>query len=398
MDITIQPEKLSGALQAIPSKSQAHRLLICSAFSDKPTKLICPETNEDIEATADCLRAIGATVSRTKEGYEITPITKVPEHAKLNCRESGSTLRFMLPIVGALGINGIFVLSGRLPQRPLTPLWEVLEEHGCVLSRPSDNEISISGQLQSGKFEIDGGVSSQYITGLLFALSILPGQSTLEIIGELQSKPYVGMTCHALKTFGVEYDGLNIFHGLPYSGPDEISVEGDWSNGAFFLAANALGSDISISNLAADSLQGDRFVVAALERLESNVMIDAMNIPDLVPILAVVAGAKNGATFINIQRLRLKESDRVATVVAMLNALGAKTKVTHDTLTVYPARYTGCTISSASDHRIAMAAAIAATVASNPVTILDAQCVAKSYPSFWYEYRKLGGNYEQYIR
>ena len=171
MDITITPRKLRGSITAIPSKSQAHRLLICSAFADGPTKLICPDTNRDIEATADCLNALGAKITRTADGYLAEPITQVPETAVLNVCESGSTLRFMLPIAGALGVDATFRMAGRLPQRPLSPLWEEMERMGCSLSRPSENTIRCRGKLQPGDYSIDGSVSSQFITGLLFALS-----------------------------------------------------------------------------------------------------------------------------------------------------------------------------------------------------------------------------------
>lgn len=398
MDITIYPGKLRGNIQAIPSKSQAHRLLICAAFADKATTVLCPQTNQDIEATADCLRALGAPIERNAQGYLVTPIHIIPKSATLNCRESGSTLRFLLPIVGALGVDTTFLLAGRLPQRPLSPLWEEMERMGCQLSRPTENTLFCTGKLQTGEYEIAGNVSSQYITGLLFALSLIPGNSSLKITGVLESAPYVDMTLDALAKFGVNTDYSRISGQFPFRSPGSLKVEGDWSNAAFFLAAKALGNDITIDGLEDNSLQGDRAVAELLEKLDSRCTIDATNIPDLVPILAVAAGAKQGATFTGIRRLRLKESDRVATVAAMLEGFGAKVTTTEDTLAIAPANYAGCTVDSFGDHRIAMSAAIAATVANGPVTILNADCVSKSYPSFWEEYRRLGGKYEQYIR
>lgn len=396
MDITIHPGKLSGEIAAIPSKSQAHRLLICAAFADRPTMLICPQTNRDIEATADCLRALGATIELDEMGYHITPIRHVPEQAVLNCYESGSTLRFMLPIVGALGVDATFLLEGRLPYRPLSPLWEEMERMGCTLSRPTETTVRSTGRLRAGEYCIDGGISSQFITGLLFALSLLEEKSSLTITGHLESKPYVDMTVHALNRFSVDGVSLGAKH---FVSPGTLTVEGDWSNGAFFLAAKALGSDIAVLGLDADSSQGDRAAAPLLQQLQDGaITIDASDIPDLVPILAVAAGALKGATFTNIRRLRLKESDRVASVVQMLTALGGKAGATEDTLTVYPAVYQGGTVDSAKDHRIAMAAAIAATVCTGDVTILGAEAVNKSYPCFWEEYRRLGGNYEQYLR
>ena len=398
MDITIQPRSLRGELTAIPSKSQAHRLLICAAFAKEPTRLYCPETNRDIEATTDCLRALGAEITRTDSGYTVSPCT-IPDTAVLNCCESGSTLRFLLPIAGALGVKTVFRMEGRLPQRPLSPLWEEMERMGCKLKFISEDELLCEGQLLPGDYYIDGGVSSQFITGLLFALSLLDGDSTIHIIGDLESKPYIDMTQQAMVLFGVNTEGFRIQSGQAYRSPGNLTVEGDWSNGAFWLAANALGSRLEISNLDPDSAQGDRAVVDILNQLEAGTpTVSAKDIPDLVPILSVVAAAKQGAVFTDIRRLRLKESDRVVSTIAMLEALGGKAEATADTMTVYPASFSGGTVDACNDHRIAMAAAIAATVCKEDVTILGAECVKKSYPKFWDEYARLGGNYELNLR
>lgn len=388
MDIIIQPGKLCGSINAIPSKSQAHRYLICAAFADGETVLICPETNRDIEATADCLCALGASITRTADGYRILPIQTVPEYAVLNCCESGSTLRFMLPIVGALGVDALFQMEGRLPSRPLSPLWEEMERMGCDLSRPDTTTIRCSRKLRAGKYSIDGSISSQFITGLLFALSLIEGKTDLDITGKLESKPYVDMTRAAMA----------LFHAPDYRTPGHIQVEGDWSNGAFFLAAKALGNSLTVTGLNNESVQGDRAAAALIPALSEYTCIDAADIPDLVPILAVVAAQNKGAVFTNIQRLRLKESDRVETVIEMLRSLGGCAEAAENVLTVYGTGLTGGTVNSHNDHRIAMSAAIAATVCTCPVTILGADAVNKSYPAFWKEYRKLGGNYEQYLR
>lgn len=394
MNITIQPGKLNGSIAAIPSKSEAHRLLICAAFADRETFLVCPQTNQDMDATADCLSMLGASCVRNEKGYHITPSKAVPHYACLNVHESGSTLRFLLPIVGALGVETVFQMEGRLSKRPLSPLWEEMERMGCVLSWSGENELKVSGQLRCGDYYIDGGVSSQFITGLLFAASLMEGESRIHILGQLQSRPYVEMTQKAMAQFGVETEGFAVKGGRPYRSPGEIAVEGDWSNGAFFLAAKALGSDVTVSNLNLHSAQGDRAVWELLSELENCISVDASDIPDLVPILAVVAGAKNGATFVNIQRLRLKESDRVASVIAMLKALGGRSEATEDTLTVYPTGYLGGIVDACNDHRIAMAAAIASTACQEPVTVLGAECVRKSYPHFWEECEKLGMAYQ----
>ena len=389
MDITIHPGKLRGSITVIPSKSQAHRMLICAAFADAPTRLYCPETNLDIEATADCLRALGADICRDDSGYLVTPAKIIAETATLPCGESGSTLRFMLPVAGALGVDTTFELKGRLPQRPLSPLWEEMERMGCRLSRPTETTIRCQGKLVPGAYSIDGGVSSQFITGLMLALSLMEGESRLEITGNIESAPYIELTRSVLRIFG----------GKPLRSPSSLTVEGDWSNGAFFLAANALGSDLEILGLDPASPQGDREAAALIPRLLAGpAVISAADIPDLVPILSVVAAANHGCTFTHIERLRLKESDRVQSVMDMLRALGGQAEATQDTLTVQGGTLTGGCVDSHNDHRIAMATAIAATVCTAPVTLSGAQAVTKSYPRFWEEYSRLGGNYELNLR
>lgn len=398
MDITVYPRKLAGELTIIPSKSQAHRLLICSAFADQPTDLICAAVNKDIEATANCLNALGANIQRTQQGYHITPVSVIPDKAVLDCKESGSTLRFMLPIAASLGVESTFVMSGRLPSRPLSPLWEELERMGCQLSRPTENTILCTGKLSSGDYFIAGSISSQFITGLLFALALMPDKSHLTITGKIESKPYIRMTEQALALFGVNTTDYSFHNTFPFHSPGTVVVEGDWSNGAFFCCANALGNDIIIHGLREDSAQGDKAVTAILPKMSEELTVAGEDIPDLIPVLAVTAGAKHGAVFKNIGRLRLKESDRIASVAAMLRALGAKVEIAGDDMRVFPANYHGCTIDAQNDHRIAMAAAVASTVSDAPVTILGAECVSKSYPSFWSEFIRLGGYYEQYIR
>ena len=389
MDIILHPCPLSGSVTVIPSKSQAHRLLICAALADNATTLICPQTSRDMDATAQCLCALGATIDKTAEGYHIQPIVQAPQKAVLDCHDSGSTLRFLLPIAGALGVDTLFQLEGRLPQRPLSPLWEEMERMGCSLSRPTPDTIRCQGKLKPGSYSIAGNVSSQFITGLLFAQSLIPGESTLEITGKLESKPYVDLTKAA----------MDLFQAPRYHSPGTVTVEGDWSNGAFWLAAQSLGSNLTVSGLSETSVQGDRAAAKWIHELtQEKCTISAADIPDLVPILSVAAAFGHGAVFTDIARLRLKESDRIASTIAMLEALGGQAEASQDTLTVYPAKLRGGTVDSVNDHRIAMAAAISATACTGDVVILGAECVEKSYPNFWTEYRRLGGNYEQYLR
>ena len=396
MDITIKPRPLRGEISIIPSKSMAHRLFVCSAFADKPTQLLCPESNRDMDATADCLRALGAEIQHNQTGFTVFPTKFIPKTAVLSCGESGSTLRFLLPVVGALGVDGTFRMEGRLPQRPLSSLWEEMERMGCTLSRPTADTLRCTGKLKAGAYSISGNVSSQYITGLLLALSLLDEASSLEVTGKVESRPYIDMTREVLTLFEVDPESPGT---RKLKSPGWIAVEGDWSNGAFWLAANELGSEISLSGLNDNSCQGDRAVTEILPMLRSGCpRVSAGDIPDLVPILSVVAAANHGAVFTDIQRLRLKESDRVASVIAMIEALGGSGSSTEDTLTVFGTGLKGGSVDACNDHRIAMAAAIAATACREPVTILGAECVSKSYPRFWEEYRKLSGDCHTSLR
>ena len=393
MDITIHPSFLRGDITIIPSKSIAHRLLICAAFADRPTQLHCPQSNRDIDATVACLNALGADIRRTDSGFIVTPTCRIPKSAILNCCESGSTLRFLLPIVGALGVDATFVMEGRLPQRPLSPLAEEMERMGCTLSRPTESTLRCQGKLKNGEYCISGDVSSQYITGLSFALCLMPPGSTLRITGQIQSKPYLDLTAEAITCFGGGH-GKEGFHS-----PGYITVEGDWSNGAFFITASMLGSKLDIRGLDVHSVQGDRAILDLLPQIAAaKPCISAAQIPDLIPILSVAAAIHHGAVFTDIQRLRLKESDRVTSTIAMIESLGGKAEATENTLTVYGTGLTGGIVDSFHDHRIAMAAAMAATKCTKTVTIFGAECVSKSYPQFWEEYTRLGGKYEQYIR
>ena len=398
MNLVIFPRKLHGQISVIPSKSQAHRYLICAAFADAPTHVFCPETSRDMDATCECLNALGATILRTDDGYLVYPQSVVPENADLYCKDSGSTLRFLLPVVGALGVKATFHLEGRLPQRPLSPLWEVIQEHGCNLSRPTENTILCQGKLSPGAYQINAGVSSQFISGLLFGLTLLPSASTLTLTGKAESVPYIRMTEQALSAFGIQCNDTTVFGNRKLHSPSQIHVEGDWSNGAFFLTARALGSTISILGLSDTSVQGDRAILQLLPMLQKKCCISAANVPDLVPVMAVFAACNQGAVFTDVQRLRLKESDRVSSVIEMLHNLGGRAEDTGSSLIVHGTGLIGGTVNSHNDHGIAMAAAIAATVCKENVTILGAECVEKSYPNFWQEYCRLGGKYEQHLR
>lgn len=406
MDITIFPEMLHGQVAAIPSKSQAHRSLLCAALADGPTRIEIPTICDDLMATIGCISGFGGEIEHCFGQAElVTPISAPPAIATCNCAESGSTLRFMLPLAGALGIETLFLLEGRLPYRPLSPLWEELERHGCRLrwvsrsqlqktgqiSRKVTAGLHLTGQLRPGHYRLDGNISSQFISGLLMALPLLDGESQLELLGKVGSRPYIDMTLHTLQQFGVRWNDFHISGKQHFTSPGTVTVEGDWSSAAFWLAANALGSQITLTGLNEASVQGDKAIMSCLSQLHEHCTICAGDIPDLVPILAVVAAAHQGAVFTDIRRLRLKESDRVAAIVQMLGSLGGRVSCDENTLTVYPAKLTGGVVDARNDHRIAMATAIASTICTAPVTILGAQCVSKSYPGFWKEFTRLGG-------
>lgn len=398
MDLKLYPCKLSGRINIIPSKSQAHRFLICAAFANRETVLHCPETNRDMDATAACLNALGADIRHNGSYYTVKPVSKIPETAILPCCDSGSTLRFLLPVVGALGIDAKFLTEGRLAQRPLSPLWEEMERMGCRLAWEDEKTLRCMGKLHAGEYRIDGSVSSQFISGLLFAAALIPGSNQIRITGRVESKPYISMTCQALNAFGCTTNHYTVTGGKALCSPGALTVEGDWSNAAFFLAANALGSSLQLKNLSYASMQGDRAAAELIPKLKQHCTISAADIPDLIPILSVVAACNHGAEFRDIRRLRLKESDRVESVMAMITALGGRAEADEHTLKIYGTGLKGGTVDCRNDHRIAMSAAIAAAACDQPVILLGSQCVAKSYPGFFDVYRRTGGKYEQYLR
>lgn len=415
MKAIVHPDPLHGSIAAIASKSAAHRLLICAALSDAPCTVFCNTTSSDIEATADCLRALGACIEYRNGAFAVTPLTRSVQ-ALLPCRESGSTLRFLLPVTAALGADARFCMQGRLPSRPLSPLREEIERHGCHFGEIADGILPLTGRITSGEYTIDASVSSQFVSGLLFALPLLSGESRIHLTGRIESKPYITMTLDALKRFAIVIeetdDGYRIPGGQTYHAEGEIRAEGDWSNAAFPLCAAAIsGGTVTVTGLDPLSLQGDRAVTDLLQRFGAHVEcssdavtvrggrlhgieINAADIPDLVPVLAAVAASADGVTHItSAGRLRLKESDRLQSVTAALRALGAEIAEHPDGLTVCgKPKLAGGTCDAANDHRIAMMAAVAAQCCAGSVTILGAEAVRKSYPGFFDDYRALGGN------
>ena len=418
MKRTIIPGARTGRVRIPASKSQAHRLLICAALGEEKTEVVCDGISADIAATAKCLSALGAKIEEMETGFLVSPIKKVPEgRCDLYCGESGSTLRFLLPIVGALGAQAVFHREGRLPQRPLAPLDSVLKEHGMTLREDGDL-LHCSGQLIGGNYTIAGNVSSQYISGLLMALPLLIRDSLLMVSGPLESAAYVAMTEDALQLSKLTIPKMGAMWAIPGQQrchlPKRTVVEGDWSNTAFFLCMGALSRcGITVSGLRADSAQGDRAVLDILRAMGACVeeaaagitvrrgtlhgaVIDAAPVPDLIPALCALAAAAEGETrVVNAARLRLKESDRLATTAAMLASLGAHVEELPEGLIVHGGGLRGGAVSAQHDHRIAMAAAVASGACTGPVTITGAQAVEKSYPTFWAELRSLGKQVEE---
>ena len=416
MTATVSPGPRTGRVTIPASKSQAHRLLICATLGRDPVELVCGGPSADILATAKCLNALGADIQQTApDRFSVRPVTAVPGGAaQLACGESGSTLRFLLPLVGALGAEGAFVMEGRLPQRPLAPFDSVLKEHGMTLEQ-AGSLLRCGGQLRSGDYTLPGDVSSQYISGLLMALPRLAGGSTLTVTGHMESAGYVAMTEDALRLSGIRFtcegQSWRIPGGQRCRLPRLCRVEGDWSNAAFFLCAGALSpGGITVEGLSLTSSQGDRAVVDILRAFGAHVMegnnsvtvrrgalqgvtIDAAPIPDLIPALSAVAAAAEGTTYIeNAGRLRLKESDRLKSTAALLSALGGQVEEQEAGLVIRGrARLDGGTADPWNDHRIAMAAAVAACACRGPVTVTGSQCVAKSYPRFWEDFQQLKG-------
>ena len=412
----LSPATLGGSIAAIPSKSAAHRLFIAASLADRPSSWTLPTSSIDIDTTLACMQALGAEITRDGATVAIAPIEQPWRAATIDCQESGSTLRFLLPVSAALGVSADFIGRGRLPKRPIAEILDVL----CALGARTTSDhlpLTLTGPLHGGAVSLPGHISSQYLTGLLLAAPLLDGDLDITLTTPLESRPYIDLTLDVLRRFGMDVreDGTH-FHvasGARYHLPEgETAIEGDWSNASFFLAAGALSSPVTMRGLDLSSTQGDKAIVDILRAFGATVDvaengditvspaaltaqdISVKEIPDALPILAVLASQAEGTTvFRDIERLRLKESDRIATTSALLEAMGVACESDAHTLRVtgVPQLHGGCTVDSAGDHRIAMAAAIAALNCDAPVTLTGAEAVRKSYPHFFNDYTSLGG-------
>lgn len=404
MDLQIIPKKLSGAVTPPPSKSQAHRLLIAAALAEGESTLHNIARSQDIEATLRCITALGGRWTETAPGtLTVTGIggrrLSGGDLPRLDCGESGSTLRFFIPIALAVAGGGVFTGHGRLMERPQGPYFQLFDRNG-IFYEQRDGVLTVRGTLTPGEYVLPGNVSSQFFTGLLFALPLLDGVSFIRSTTEVESKGYISITRDVLKTAGVETACADYFRELTVHGgtyhPFAAAVEADWSQAGFWYAADFLDSQVEIRGLDPDSAQGDKVVSELYWKLArpGDAEIDVSGCPDLLPPLAVMAAVRSGTTrFTNAARLRMKESDRLSTITAALTALGAEVHEEPDRLIIVgKPSLPGGTVDSANDHRIAMMAAIAATGCTGPVTIRGAECVQKSYPDFWEVYRSLGGD------
>lgn len=386
MNVTILPGTLKGAVTPPSSKSQTHRAVLALMLAQGEGKLSNLAVSEDIQATQDCVAALK---SGHPAGVDGLPL--------LDCGESGSTLRFLIPVALAVRGGGHFTGRGRLMERPQGPYIRLFEEKG-ILWKQEGACLTVAGQLEPGVYALPGNVSSQFITGLLYALPLLPGDSRIVLTTPLESRGYVDMTLDMLRRFDIKVeeqeDGFLVPGNQTYQARD-LTLEADWSGAAFWYAANFLGAQVDIQGLNPDSVQGDRQIGTLYWKLArpGDVDIDLSQCPDLAPPLAAMAAVRKGTTrFVHAGRLRMKESDRLETIARTLNALGAKAQVGEDTLTLEGLDHLkGGTVDGCNDHRIAMMAAVTAVACKEPVTILGAECVKKSYPRFWEDYTALGG-------
>ena len=413
MRAVVQPFRAAGTVRVPASKSELHRLLIAAALADRETRIAGCAGSEDVRATIRCLAALGAEIRSDENGYAVKPLPLTPrrEQALLDCGESGSTLRFLLPVAAALGAAE-FTGRGRLPERPIGPLLREMALHGAV---PSADKLplTVSGHLSGGVFTLPGNISSQFVTGLMLAAPLL-GETEIRIEGSLESMDYVRMTAAAQAVFGVETEVSEhcavIHGGQRYCSPGQTAAGGDWSGAAFPLCLGALGGPVSVTGLDLSSTQGDRSVIGILRSAGAKVCmedgsatvsgsalsaleLDVSGIPDLVPSLAaLLMHARGRSVFYHAGRLRLKESDRLASTCAMVNALGGQASVCDDRLIVDGRTHcAGGVVDGSGDHRIVMAALIGASACAGASEICGVEAAAKSWPAFFEDMQLLGG-------
>ncbi|MEL7661449.1 3-phosphoshikimate 1-carboxyvinyltransferase [Acetobacterium wieringae] len=423
--IEITPRLLSGSLEIPPSKSVSHRAIIAAGLAKGESVISNVLMSQDMIATCEAMIALGASIEKQEEQNGRFTLTirgcdpLVLKSETIQCNESGSTLRFIIPIVLLQPKRAIITGKGRLVTRPMKPYYDIFAEKGIQyehLNKDQDLPLAVEGMLTPGVYQIDGGVSSQFITGLLFALPLLNGDSVIELTSTLESKPYIDITLDVLKSFGIviinENDQRFVIKGNQVYTPSNYQVEGDFSQGAFWLVAGTIGKQMDCCDLNVSSQQGDKVIVDILKEMggdigvgadklivkkaqTSGTIIDVSQCPDLVPILGVVGSLSKGTTtIINGERLRYKESDRLMATADVLNKLGGKVEETVDGLVIHGVDcFTGGQVTSHNDHRIAMAVAIASICATGKIMLDGAEAVNKSYPHFWEDFTAMGGEW-----
>lgn len=407
MKITVKPSVLEGSVVAPRSKSQAHRVIIAAAFLGKTqVKIYGADKSDDVSATIDCLKSLGVEILEKEDCLLVTPYVGGKKTAKLNARSSGTTLRFLLPIAAALGKSAEFILNKDLKNRPIAPLLDALTANGVTVSG-----CTVSGKLKNGNFKIDGSLSSQFISGLIFASAIL-GSGKIQVFGNRVSKGYIDMTIGVLKDFGVDVITTDYGYEVVKSSRLPISeyfIEGDYSNSAFYLLSGALKGPLTVKGLNGESEQGDKSILNVLKtagaieeasgtditvrRKELNAFtFDGEQTPDLVPLLAVFAAFLNGTTVIGgVERLKIKESDRISGIINILKQSKIDCNYDGKVLTVEGGKPLGGVFYANNDHRIAIAATFLALFAEGDSVIEGAECVNKSYPNFYDDIKRLGG-------
>lgn len=433
MKVTVKINGAAGVNYAVDSKSDAHRALICAALCHGETTVTVAQINNDIEATARCLSALGAVVQRTRNGYFIKG--RAIGGGVLDCGESGSTARFLIPVSAALGRETTFVGFGKLPERPMLPLTACLRDKGCEINGDY-LPIRVSGACAGGRYVVPGNVSSQFISGLLMALPLTGEKCEILTSTPLQSELYADMTVATLSRFGVRWEKLTPENSFGYYGGYKLitepkgnvcsvgcsengdtyttdgvyTVEGDWSGAAFFVALAALSGEITVYGLDESSLQPDKAMIGVLRSFGAYAeftdgalkvkmgeakpfSVDVSQFPDIFPILAVLAcGAKGESLLYNAARLRIKESDRIETTAALIRSLGGRVEIFDDGMRIFgTGTLEGGEVDGSKDHRIVMSAAVAASICKNEVIIKGAEAVEKSYPTFFDALEKVGG-------
>lgn len=421
--IEISPGKLRGSLEIPPSKSVSHRAIISAGLAKGRSVISNVLLSQDMIATCKAMEALGAAIAYQEElNQRYTLIIEGGEPLQLktdtiDCNESGSTLRFIIPLALLQPKRVVITGKGRLVTRPMEPYYKIFREKSIAFKHLTDGQdlpLALEGELKAGTYQLDGGVSSQFITGLLFALPLLAGDSVIELTSPLESKPYIDITLDVLKSFGIEivneHDHCFYIRGNQVYSPCDYRVEGDFSQGAFWLVAGTIGESIECRDLNPDSSQGDKVIVDILEAMGGNIQakgdtlvvshsktrgmtIDVSQCPDLVPILGVLGSLSEGTTtIINGERLRFKESDRLMATADVINTLGGNVTETVDGLIIQGVEnFTGGSVTSHNDHRIAMAVAVASIRAEGKIILAGAEAVNKSYPHFWKDFERLGG-------